>query len=243
MRTLITFFFICLFFTCFAQKNKQSAITFGYTHQFPIGKLSERFGDNSSIGFSFFKEKENNLFYGVEGGYLFSSNVKDSSIFENITTSNGAIIGADGTYSNINLMQRGFDIHAFFGYAYHPKENNLSGFYLSMGLGFLQHQIFIDTKGENVPQLNEDYKKGYDHLTNGISTKWEISYKYYSSNGKFQMYTGINMTNAFTKNKRLYLFDKEEYTSNVGSWDNLFGVNIGVIIPIHRKNEEEFHYY
>jgi hypothetical protein len=243
MRTLITFFFICLLLTSFAQKNKQSAITFGYTHQFPIGKLSERFGDNSSIGFSFFKEKENNLFYGVEGGYLFSSNVKDSSIFENITTSNGAIIGADGTYSNINLMQRGFDIHAFLGYAYHPKENNLSGVYLSLALGFLQHQIFIDTKGENVPQLDEDYKKGYDYLTNGISTKWELSYKYYSSNGKFQMYTGINMTNAFTKNKRPYLFDKQKYTSNIGSWDNLLGVNIGVIIPIHRKNEEEFHYY
>lgn len=243
MRALITFFFICLLFTSFAQKNKQSAIAFGYTHQLPIGKLSERFGDNSSIGFSFFNEKENNLFFGLEGGYLFSSNVKDSSIFENITTSNGAIIGADGTYTNINLMQRGFDIHVFLGYAFHPKENNLSGIYLSLGLGFLQHQIFIDTKGENAPQLDEDYKKGYDYLTSGISTKWEVSYKYYSPNGKFQMYTGINMTNAFTKNKRPYLFNKEEYTSNNGNWDNLLGVNIGVIIPIHRKNEEEFHYY
>ena len=243
MRKLSTLCFICFFFTSFAQKNKQTAITFGYTHQFPIGKLADRFGDNSSIGFSFFKEKENNMFYGIEGGYLFSNNIKDTSIFDNITTSNGAIIGADGTYSNINLMERGFDAYAFIGYVYHQKENNLSGVYLSAGVGFLQHQIFIDTKNQNIPHLNEDYKKGYNRLNNGISTKWEASYKFYSSNGKFQMYAGMNMTIAYTKNKHPFLFDKEEYTLNTGSWDSLLGFSLGIIIPINRKNEEEFHYY
>ncbi len=243
MRTLTTFFFICLSLTSVAQKNKQSAITFGYTHQLPVGQLAERFGDNSYIGFSYLKERENNFFYGIEGGYLFSNNIKDTSIFDNITTSNGAIIGADGRYSNINLMQRGFDAHAFIGHAYHLKENSLSGLYLSAGMGFLQHQIFIDTKNQNIPQLNEEYKKGYDLLTNGISTKYEISYKHYSPNGRFQMYAGMNMTIAYTKNKRPFLFDKSEYTPNTGSWDNLIGINMGVIIPIQRKNKEEFHYY
>ncbi|MFT4903226.1 MAG: hypothetical protein ACI84S_000933, partial [Thalassomonas sp.] len=47
MRTLTTLCFICLFLTSLAQKNKQSAITFGYTHQLPIGDLADRFGDNS----------------------------------------------------------------------------------------------------------------------------------------------------------------------------------------------------
>ena len=243
MRTLIILCFSFAYFTSFAQNNKQSAITFGYAHQLPIGDLAERFGDNSSLGVSYFQEKDNNLFFGIEGGYLFSNNVKDSTIFDNITTSTGAIISADGTYANVNLMERGFDIHTFFGYAYHPKENNLSGIYLSGGIGFLQHQIFIDTKNQSVPQLDEEYKKGYDRLTNGFSTKWEASYKYYDKNGKFQMYAGVNMTVAYTKNRRTYLFDKAEYTPNTGSWDNLLGINMGIIIPIHRKNEEEFHYY
>jgi len=140
-------------------------------------------------------------------------------------------------------MERGFDAHAFVGYAYHTQKNNLSGVYLSAGVGFLQHQIFIDSKSQNVPQLDEEYKKGYDRLTNGISTKCEVSYKFHSPNGKFQMYAGMNMTIAYTKNKHPYLFDKAEYTSNTGNWDNLLGINMGVIIPIHRKNEEEFHYY
>ena len=95
-------------------------------------------------------KKENNFFYGIQGNYLFGNNVKDTTIFDNITTSTGAIIGAEGQYANINLMERGFDAHLFIGYALHFNEQNLSGFYFSSGLGFLQHQIFIDTKNQNV---------------------------------------------------------------------------------------------
>ena len=77
MRTLIIFCFTFLGVTCFAQKNKQSAFDFGYTHQLPIGNLAERFGDNSAIGFSFMQEQESNIFYGIQGNYLFSNNVKE----------------------------------------------------------------------------------------------------------------------------------------------------------------------
>ena len=112
---------------------------------------------------------------------------------------------------------------------------------ISTGIGFLQHQIFIDTKNENIPQLNEEYKKGYDRLTNGLSTKWEANYKYYSPDGNFQIYTGINITLAYTKNKRPYLFDTMEYTINERSWDKLLGINMGIIIPVNRSNKEEFH--
>lgn len=243
MRILIIFYFSFLCFTCFSQKNKQSTFDIGYSHHLPIGNLAERFGDNSAIGFSFMQEKENNLFYGIQADYLFSNNVKDTAIFDNITTSTGAIIGTDGQYANINLTERGIDAHLFIGYALHFHEEDLSGFYFSGGLGFLQHQIFIDTKNQNVPQLNEDYKKGYDRLTNGISSKWEATYRYYDKSGKFQIYAGINMILAYTKIQREYLFDRKEYTPNVRSLDKLAGIKIGVIIPIHRKNEEKFHYY
>ena len=57
------------------------------------------------------------------------------------------------------------------------------------------------------------------------------------------MYAGLNMTLAYTAIQREYLFDKMAYTPNTKSWDKLVGVKVGVIIPIHRKNEEEFHYY
>ena len=241
MKILILSLLSLISLNAITQEYNQKIFNIGYTHQFPVGNLSERFGDNSSIGISYLSEHKSHFFYGFETNYLFSDNVKDSSIFENISTSNGALIGTDGHYANVNLMQRGFDSYLILGYAYHLKE--LTGFYFSSGIGFLQHKIFIDTKNQNLPQLNEEYKKGYDRLTNGLSTKWEVSYKYYSQNGRFQMNTAINMVVAYTKNRRPYLFDQEEYVSDKMNWDKLFGISVGIIVPINRKNEEKFHYY
>ena len=243
MRLFFTLFLFLIIFSSSAQRKKQSAFTFEYTYQLPFGDLSKRFGNNSSVGCSFFSERENNFFYKIQSNYLFGNKVNDSTIFDKIRTSNGALIAADGHYANVNLMQRGYSVILMAGYALHTKKNDLSGLYLSAGIGFLQHQIFIDTKNENIPQLNEEYKKGYDRLTNGLSTKWEANYKYYSPDGNFQIYTGMNITLAYTENKRPYLFDTMEYTTNKRSWDKLLGINMGIIIPVHRKNEEEFHYF
>ena len=91
-------------------------------------------------------------------------------IFDNIANSNGSLIDANGQYANVNLMERGFDVYLIGGYAYHIKKRSLSGIYFSLGLGFLQHKIFIDTKSQNIPQLSEEYKEFYDKLTNWIST-------------------------------------------------------------------------
>jgi len=226
-----------------AQENKQSAFAFNYNYQVPLGNLSTTFGDNSAIGISYFLEKTSNIFYGIEANYLFGSNIKDSTIFDNITTSTGAIIGADGHYANVNIMERGFDAYLFAGYAFHFEDNNLSGIYLSQGLGYLQHLIFIDTKNQNVPQLDENMKKGYDRFTNGISGKLSIDYKYYSKKGKFQISVGINYTTAYTKIQRAYNFAENSHYPSGRKWDNLQGFKVEVIIPIRRKNEEKFHYF
>ena len=69
-----------------AQENKQSAFTFNYTYQIPTSDLANTFGDNSAIGASYFLETANNLFYGIEGSYMFGNNVKDATLFDNIST-------------------------------------------------------------------------------------------------------------------------------------------------------------
>ena len=109
MRFLLIFYFTFYSFVVYSQNNKQSAFTFTYNHQFPKGELAKYFGSNSAVGCSFFQEKENNFFYGIQGSYMFSNNIKKTNLFNNITTSTGAIIAGDGTYANIILQQRGFD--------------------------------------------------------------------------------------------------------------------------------------
>jgi len=243
MKKVIFIFLSSAFLNVNAQENKQSAFTFNYNYQIPTADLANTFGNNSAIGASYFSETANNLFYGIEGNYMFGNNVKDSTLFDNISTSTGGVIDAAGHYANINLLQRGFDAHIFAGYAFHFTENNLSGIYLSQGFGYMQHQIFIDTKNQNIPQLNEEMKKGYDRFSNGFSTKFSADYKYYHKKGKFQISSGVNYTMAYTKIQRAYDFANKEHYSSKRKWDQLLGFKVEVIIPIHRKNEEEFHYY
>jgi hypothetical protein len=226
-----------------AQENKQSAFAFNYNYQIPNGNLSDVFGNNSAIGASYFLERNNNMILGIEGSYIFGTEIKDITIFNNISTSTGSIIAADGNYANVNLMQRGFDTYFFAGYALHFSEDNLSGIYISQGFGYLQYQIFIDTKNENIPQLDEDMKKGYDRFSNGFSTKLSIDYKYYHKKGRFQISSGLNYTMAYTKIQRTYDFSNNEYYSKERNWDQLLGLKIEIIIPIHRRNNEKFHYY
>ena len=224
-----------------SQKNKQTFFSINYTYQIPKGSLSEKFGDNSSIQITYLIEKPSNLFFGIELGYLFGNNVKDSMLFESISTTDGYIIGSDGRYATELLMQRGFDSYLFLGYAIHSKPNNLSGLYLSAGLGYLQHKIFIDTRNQNLPQLNNEYKKGYDLLTDGISSKLSIDYKYFSRQG-FQFSIGVNYILARTKNQRTYSFNEMLYLSNKKKWDQLLGFKAGIIIPIQKVNQEEYYY-
>ena len=226
-----------------AQENKQSAFAFNYNYQIPMKNLTNIYGNNSAIGVSFFLEKENNIIFGIECSYMFAANIKDSSIFNNISTSTGSIIGGDGYYANVNPMQRGFSSHLFAGYAFHLQESNLTGIYISQGIGYIQHQIFIDTKNQNIPQLSEEMKKGYDRFSDGVSTKLSVDYKFYHKKGRLQISSGLNYTMAYTKNKRAYNFAENEYYSKKRTWDHLLGLQIEVIIPINRKNKEEFHYY
>jgi len=243
MRIRIIAVLTCIFYYADAQEFKTTAFMVDYSFQLPKGDLLDRFGPNSSIGLSCFFEKENGIFYELNGNYIFGRTVKDSLILEGISTDIGAIIATDGNYANVLLYERGFNTHIMLGYVFRQLNNNQSGFYLSAGPGFFQHKIRIETRNEDIPQLTDEYKKGYDKLTSGLSTKWIFDYRYFSKKGRFQCYAGIELIYAFTKNRRTYLFNKMQYTDQTLRRDILLGIRTGIIIPINRRNTEEFHYF
>ncbi len=236
---IFLFFSQCLI----AQKNEFNAFLIDYSYQFPTGILSEKFGNNSAIGINYLKKEKNNLFYGIKLNYIFGGKIKDSTIFSNISTGQGYVIDGNGTYANIILLQEGFNPNIYIGYAYLLKKNNPSGLYFSVGLGFLQHRIIIDTKNQYIPQLNNEYKKGYDQLTNGVSIQFVLDYILIEDKNRFKMFAGIDYTMAYTKNRRSYDFNNMVSLNDELRIDQLLGLHIGLIFPINRKNTEEFHYY
>ena len=243
MSRLLTFLFFIINCSTYAQKKAFNGFLIDYSYQFPIGILSEKFGNNSNIGINLINKTEDNLFYGFKAGYIFGGKIQDSTIFNNISTENGFVIDGNGTYANIILLQEGFSSNLYAGYAFCFDESNPTGIYLSTGIGFLQHRIRIDTKNQYIPHLNNDYKQGYDQLANGFNTIFSIDYIYYKQNNRLKIFTGIDYSLAFTKDRRVYNFTTQSSNEDKIRYDQLLGIHLGIIIPINRKNEEEFHYF
>jgi len=243
MKKKIIILFLFLSHSMFSQEKGVNAFMIDYSYQIPSGTIAEKFSNNSAIGINYFNKKNRKFFYGIKANYIFGANIKDSSVFSEISSEQGLVIDGNGTYANIILRQEGFSSHIYIGYALELKKNNPNGFYFSMGLGFLQHRIFIDTKNQYIPQLNNDYKKGYDQLTNGLSTQFIIDYMILEHKKRFKLFAGLDYTLGFTKNKRTYDFKSMSSINQSIRKDMLFGAHIGLIIPINRKNSEGFHYF
>ena len=226
MKKVLFFLFYFSTMQILAQEKKSSltAILFDYTHQFPMADLQENFGDNSSIGMSVIRKKADNWLFGFDGSYVFGSKIKAENLFDGVATENGEIINKDGLFANVLTFERGFST------------------FLLGGIGYMQHKIRIQTQEDFIPHLDDEYKKGYDRLSGGISMKLNAKYMYFSKKNNMKFFAGVELIKGWTKNLRAYNFDEMEYTSKDYRNDILVGVKAGVIIPIFKRNTAEFYY-
>ncbi|MBE0663008.1 MAG: hypothetical protein IH597_11140 [Bacteroidales bacterium] len=215
-----------------------------YAFQMPGHDLAERFGNNSMIGGGFLYKFKSNLLAGVEGGFLFSENVKNSDEYlKLIASSEGYVISEGGTFAGVFFHQRGFNISARFGGiipVVGPNPN--SGLMLLGGLGILQHKIRIEISENNVPQLRDDYKKGYDRLTNGLSISQFIGYVHFGNNRTVNFHIGLEFTQAWTKSRRPFDFDHMQADTQK-RFDSLWGIRLGWVLPLIKRSPQAYYYY
>jgi hypothetical protein len=236
-------------FQAFSQKSmRDSSISFvmlgpAFQYQIPGGDMADRFGNNYNIGGFLNYKFANNWLISLEGNFLFADKVKEDGIFDSISTDNGYIIGESGEYATVYLYQRGFDfilkagkIFPVFG----PNKN--SGLLLTAGAGFLQHKIKIDVDKEDVPELSDEYKKGYDRLSNGPAITEGISYLHCGSKRLINFSIGFECTQAFTQNRRDYNFDQMK-KDTAKRLDLLYGIRLTWFFPIYKTAANSFFYY
>lgn len=209
----------------------------------PGGDMKSRFGESASVGGTLWYKSNKNWLFSVEGNSIFGKKVKEYDLFKNLLTNNDFIIDAEGIQADIAVFQRGFTSHLKFGKLFpvlSPNPN--SGFFFTTGIGFLQHKIRIEHHQSEVPALSDDYKKGYDRLTNGFSTTQFLGYMYVSNNGRINFYAGLEFYQAWTKNRRKYNFDQMAFDLEP-KFDMLSGIKVGWIFPINRNTKEKHYYY
>jgi hypothetical protein len=225
--------------------NKGHALLFGisYSYQIPGGDLADRFGNNFNLGGGLdFITKESNWIVGLQGQFLFGSEVKND-VLAALRTPEGFIYGNNKSVADIQLRERGFYAGFLAGKLISlDKENPRAGLRLALGGGLLQHKIRIQEDPiSRVPQLEGDYKKGYDRLTNGFALQQFLGYQLLGREGRINFFAGLECSQAFTQNRRSINFDTGQAETG-GRLDLLFGIRVGWVLPFYLRKADEIYY-
>ncbi len=213
-----------------------------YKATFPEGDLVKRWGFHNSIGLDIDQKLKSNLTVGLSGGFIFGSQLRDSTIFNDLYNSFGTITSLSGTPADVLFLMRGFTSHATVGQVFNRFGNNAnSGLWVKVGFGFMMHKIRIETLYDVVPQLEGQYRKGYDKLTTGFSSMQFIGYLYQANVRLLKFYAGFEFTQGFTQNIRNYNFDTGGPEPDP-RLDLQYGFKVGWILPISHRTKSEYYY-
>lgn len=208
---------------------------------FPMADMAKRFGTSYKIGLGIKYKTSTNWIYGVKFEFITGNKMRDDSLLINMKTGSG-IISFNGELMNVGMFERGYTTGIQVGKIFSFLQANPNSGPMMIGsVGFMQYKINLFDRDNSFPQLNGDYKKGYDRLTNGIYIEDFIGYNYLSSNKLINFYAGFNFLWGFTKVRRDYTFDlgrKETESRN----DILAGFKLGWVVPIYKKKAEDTYY-
>lgn len=227
-----------------AQEHTQDPITFvapHYAFHLPGWDLAEQYGAFSSMGLEALRISSSNLIYGLGFEFIAGGTIKDSKLLEHLTDERGYLLTEEGTVGGVLLFQRGYNAQFKGGY-FLPISTPSSGVVALGGLGFTQYKIKIDVDNDNIPALNNDYKKMYDQLSNGLSTSGFLGYLHISEKNRAHFYAGIALNRAFAYNRRSYNYNTNGAQPNLRN-DFSTAFKIGWLIPISKRATSEYYYY
>ncbi|MBK9730608.1 MAG: hypothetical protein IPO83_04860 [Chitinophagaceae bacterium] len=213
-------------------------LTFSYAFQFPFGDMADRFGVNNNLAAGFYFKLSHNYLLGVEAGYLFGGSVREDTILNYLYTASGGLIGIDGYYETVFLFERGTTFLGKFGKIFPVgKSNPNSGITLMAGVGFLQHRIKLSSPNNTLPNVLDDYAKGYDRLTNGLALSQYVGYTHLDKRKLVNFNIGLEATEGFTQNRRDWNFDQMKKDEQK-RFDVLLGIKLSWILPFYGSGEE-----
>lgn len=218
-------------------------LAFNYSINNPMNDWKTRFGLFNTIGTEIGYRTKKNWMYLFNVDFIFGNKQKENNLLDNLKDSFGNITDDQGNIATIPIFTRGFSISYVTGKLISLKNNN-NGLLLKIGLGFLSYKYRIETNSINVPQLEADYTKGYDRLTQGMFLSEFIGYQFVSEKNLYNFYVGFYLQQGFTKNQRNVFYDQPDIAvSTELRNDNSYGLKIGWNIPFFNDKPKEFYYY
>ena len=206
---------------------------------FPGADMAKRFGTSYRLGPSLMYKTKSNYIFGAKADFILGGIIRQDSLLAGVHDKNGLFINTDGQRIGIGLSERGYAIGLQAGRIFPVNASNPNnGWLLLTGVGFIQHRINITDLDKTVPQVRDDYEKGYDRLTNGWYLEQFAGFNMFDKGGLLNFHIGLDIMAGFTKGRRDYLYDvmRKDDASRI---DLLFGIRGGLYIPIFKKKSEE----
>ena len=249
-KRLTLLIFILLGFQAFSQRNVKDSIIgtpwvgVHYGANWTSGDLADRFGFINHIGAIAGYKTSRNWFWGIDGNFMFGNQVRMTGIFDNLVDSYGQINDINGDAGQVLALARGFNVNLAIGKVVPVLSlNRNSGLFFHVGAGYLLHKLRIETQENVIPQIELDYRKGYDRLTTGINTHQFAGYAFLSNKGLINFYGGFYAQQGFTRNKRDVFFDQPDIPVDKSlRTDMQIGLKLGWFIPIYKRQPKDFYF-
>lgn len=211
----------------------------------PMGYLREWFKPNLSVGTGITAKTKNNWTFEVSFNYFFQSNLRDTSaaFLGDMIDDYGRIMDGNGRKAELYFEGRYWYFGAGFGKVIPVNRWRNSGIWLRYSLGYFGHKIRINDYDHQVPQLDNDYLKGYDHRSGGFAMSQFIGYLFIQKNRLLNFYGGIEFFESWTKPNRNYIFNEGPTADAKYKFSGLIGLKIGWNIPLYEKKAVTTFYY
>lgn len=217
-----------------------SAISLSYDYQFPFADMGKRFVSYSMPMLTYDVHHKSGYVFSLSAGYMYRDSVKENGLLSQIEK-DGYLLDGSGQIVNVFLFQRGYTLSAKISKKFNlgsPKIYLLAG----MGAGFMQHKILLYSKDFYLPQVQGEYAKGYDRLSNGFMLQQSLLLVHQPRGRSYLLFAGLNALQGFTQNRRSYNFDTMGPDLSKRK-DFSIGLQFGFSIIFNRKIPQDYYYY
>jgi hypothetical protein len=250
MKILFCIFLLCTTNLLLAQRNVADSaigtplIGVHYGGNWTSGDLADRYGYLNHVGVIAGYKTKTNWFIGMESSFIFGNDVRMTGLFDHLVDSQGNITDANGDIGLVVVYPRGLNVNLAFGKVIpvlSPNKN--SGIFIHGGAGYLNHRLRVETQDQVIPQLELDYRKGYDRLTTGLNFHEFIGYSFMANGGYYNFYGGFYASQGLTKNRRTVFFDQPGTpVPSETRLDIQYGFKVGWFIPFYKRQPKDFYY-
>ena len=216
--------------------------------QLPFGTLKSTFKPNLAVGANFTAKTKNNWTFDLTGTYMFGANLQDrtaSFLGDMVRVVGGRplVIDGNGMEATLYFEGRYWSLGPSIGKVIPVNKWRNSGIWLRFGASYFGHKIRINDYDYQVPQLDGDYLKLYDHRSSGFALNQFIGYLFIQKNRILNFYGGIEVFEIWTKPNRNFVFPEGPTANMKSKFSCLLGLKIGWNIPLYEKKTVTTFYY